>query len=261
MPKTDTTYYEISGSGPTLILVHGVGCWADDWIPVTQELKDRFTVVRYDLRGHGRSLIPDESWTIETFIDDLKNLMADLNIPQAHIAGFSLGGIIAQGFAIRHPEKTDHLCLVSTTTGRTKPEIEKALERLDIIQSSPLDEYFAKSIDRWYTPEFQTRHADVIERNGATIASMNRNAYASAYRILIESNFVNELQKIRARTLVMTGEYDVGSPPSMTHRLVEEIPDAAGIIIPRMRHNVLMEVPEIIGGLMREFLTPGGPSV
>lgn len=260
MSKTDTTYYEISGSGPALILVHGVGCWADDWIPVEQTLKNRFTVVRYDLRGHGRSLIPGEPWSMDTFVDDLANLMGELNIADAHIAGFSLGGIIAQGFAIKYPQKTNHLCLVSTTTGRTAADVEKALERLEIIQSSPLDEYFEKSIDRWYTAEFQIDHPEVIKRNGATIANMNRDAYANAYRLLIESNFASELHKIKAPTLVLTGEYDVGSPPSMTHRLVKEISDAQGIIIPRMRHNVLMEVPEIVGGLMREFLTPGGPS-
>ncbi len=260
MPKTQTTYYEITGSGPALVLVHGVGCWADDWLPVTAALKDRFTVIRYDLRGHGRSIIPDTPWTMDTFVDDLAALLNELGTDNAHVAGFSLGGIIAQGFAIKYPEMTNRLCLISTTTGRTRPEIEKSLERLAIIESLPLEEYFEKSIDRWYTPEFQQSHGDTIKRNGATIASMNRQAYACAYRILIESNFVEDLKKIAAPTLVMTGEYDVGSPPEMTHRLVEEIDGAQGIIIPRMRHNVLMEVPEIVGGLIREFLTPGGPA-
>jgi len=255
MPRTKNTWYEVEGSGPALVLIHGVGCRAEDWVPVTRALDDRFKVIRYDLRGHGQSIIPDAPWTMDTFVDDLAELLTHLNIDKAHVAGFSLGGIIAQGFAIKYPERVEHLCLVSTTTGRTDAEVEKALERLEIIRSSPLDEYFEKSIDRWYTPQFQSKSPDIIKRNGANIAGMDREAYANAYTLLIKSNFAARLSDITAKTLVMTGEFDVGSPPAMTHRLVAEIADAQGVIIPRMRHNVLMEVPEIVGGLIREFCT------
>lgn len=255
MPRTANTYYELEGSGPDMVFIHGVGCGADDWIPVSRQLQDRFRVLRYDLRGHGRSVIPDTAWTMDDFIDDLADLLDALDIDSAHVAGFSLGGIIAQGFAIKHPDRVNQLCLVSTTTGRTPAEIDKALERLSIIQQSPLQEYFDKSIDRWYTGEFQQAQPDTVKRNGATIANMNRAAYASAYRILVESNFRDQLKQIQAQTLVMTGEHDIGSPPHMSRTLAEHIPNADSIILPRLRHNVLMEAPEIVGGLIREFCT------
>jgi len=167
MPRTETTWYETEGSGPPLVLIHGVGCRAEDWLPVTRALDNRFSVIRYDLRGHGKSVIPDSPWTMDTFVDDLEQLLTSLDIPRAHVAGFSLGGIIAQGFAIKYPSRVDRLCLVSTTTGRTSAEVENALERLEIIKASPLDEYFEKSIDRWYTPEFQASSPEIIRRNGA----------------------------------------------------------------------------------------------
>jgi len=255
MPRTANTYYELEGSGPDIVFIHGVGCGADDWIPVSQQLQNRFRVLRYDLRGHGRSIIPDAPWSMDDFIQDLADLLDELGIDSAHVAGFSLGGIIAQGFAIKHPDRVNQLCLVSTTTGRTAAEIDKALERLSIIQQSPLQEYFDKSIDRWYTREFQIAEPDTVRRNGTTIANMDRTAYANAYRILVESNFLDQLEQIRAQTLVMTGEYDIGSPPHMARTLAARIPNADSVVLPRLRHNVLMEAPEIVGGLVREFCT------
>lgn len=238
-----------------MVLIHGVGCHGDDWRYVLPELTKRFNVITYDQRGHRHTPAPDGRWRIEDLASDLSDLLDSLGIERAHVAGFSLGGIVAQRFAIAYPQRVNRLGLISTTTGRTAAEIDAAHDRLRIIENQPPAEYFAQSIDRWYTPEFQTSHPHVIEENGSTIINMDRSAYSRAYQVLIETNLYDELDKITAPTLVVTGEHDVGSPPSMTHKLAERIPDARGIILPRLRHNILMEAPGILGGLLREFFT------
>src|SRR5690349_13886702 len=100
-------YYETHGSGPPLVLLHGLGSSADDWLLQVPVLSQRYFTVAVDLRGHGRSRRAGDrgSFTIAQMADDVAALLEQLGQPPALVMGLSLGGCVAQALAVRHPQK------------------------------------------------------------------------------------------------------------------------------------------------------------
>ncbi len=104
---------------PTVILIHGLGGTLNIWDSIASVLERRFSVLRYDLRGHGRSDVPAGDWSLEDFVGDLEAIFIDECLSQAHLVGFSLGGLIVQQFALSYPERVGQLAILSAVAGRT----------------------------------------------------------------------------------------------------------------------------------------------
>ena len=248
-------YFKIDGTGPPVTLIHGVGTWSDDWLGVVDRFDGRFRTLSYDLRSHGRSGHPPGDYTAADFVDDLVCLLDHLDIERTHLAGFSLGGLIAQAFALAHPERIDRLALISTIAGRTDEERKRVKERLTYIRSEPPASYFEASSTRWFTDEFRTEHPEPLAAKKQVISRMDTDRYAACYRVLAESDFADELHRIKNPTLIMTGEHDQGSNPRMARLMHEQIAGSELIVLPRLRHSILLEAPDIVGGILREFFT------
>ena len=248
-------FFELDGDGPPVTLIHGVGTWSDDWLGVIDHLDDRFRVLRYDLRSHGRSGKPPGDYTADDFVDDLAFLLDHLGIEKTNLAGFSLGGLIAQAFVLAHPDRVDRLALISTVAGRTDEERERVMGRLDFIRSEPPASYFEASAARWFTDEFRAEHPELLAAKKEVIARMNTERYAACYRVLAQSDFADRLHTINNRTLVMTGEFDQGSNPRMASLMHDRIANSELIILPHLRHSILLEAPDIVGGALRKFFS------
>ncbi|MFC1921563.1 alpha/beta fold hydrolase, partial [Chloroflexota bacterium] len=116
MPKIKTnnieTYYEITGEGTPLVLIPGMGMSMNLWIPQVEPFSKHFKVITYDVRGHGDSGSSDDKYSIKLFASDLKALLDTLGISKTHICGLSMGGLIAQQYAIDYPDMVDRLIIV-----------------------------------------------------------------------------------------------------------------------------------------------------
>ncbi len=130
--------YRIDGAGPDLVLVHGVGAQLESWDGVVARLGGRFRCIAYDLRGHGATDKPAGPYSIEDFAADVAGLMDALGIARYHLAGFSLGGLIGQRFALDYADRLDRLALLSAIAGRLEqdgrdvpPLLAKARRRSD----------------------------------------------------------------------------------------------------------------------------------
>ena len=117
--------HSIEGSGPPLFMVHGIGSRRSGWDGVVASLKDDFTCISYDLRGHGDSPLPDSDFGLDDLVDDLAALQERLGIKKAHVIGHSLGGMIGPAYALRFPERVLTLGLLSTAAGRTFHQCHK----------------------------------------------------------------------------------------------------------------------------------------
>ena len=104
--------YEIQGKGDPVILVHGFGVKKEVWMCQYGPLSEKFKVIRFDNRGAGESDHPDELFTMEMLAEDIRGLMDALNLEKAHIVAWSLGGMIAQHFAIKYPDRINKLILI-----------------------------------------------------------------------------------------------------------------------------------------------------
>lgn len=241
-------HHEVQGdlfAATPVVLIHGVGsslaCW-DDVLPLLP--RDR-AIIRYDLRGHGRSQAPDGVWTIDDFVADHLQLLRRLSVDVADTVGFSLGGLIAQRIAVKHPDVVNNLVVIGAVAGRTEPEREAVLARLAMVEAEGPAGAARTSVERWYSPEYRQAHPQIA---GDVIARMERldpAAYTNAYRVLATTDLIDDLEQIKAPLLAITGEFDVGSPPRMSQEMAAR---AAGrvVVIPGSRHDVLDECPELI---------------
>jgi pimeloyl-ACP methyl ester carboxylesterase len=237
-----------------LVLIHGVGDRMSGWDDVVTALRSDRPVIRYDLRGHGDSPRTPGPYELGDFVADHVALLEQLGVERAHVAGFSLGGMIAQAVAITHPETVDHLVIMGAVAGRTPDESARVLERLAVLEREGPGGMAGVSAERWYTRQFIERHPDVVQRHLEELAANDPETYVAAYRVLASNDLGGELHRIEAPTLVMTGDGDVGSPPRMAELMGERIPDCRVRILRGVKHAALTEAAEAIALEIDAFL-------
>jgi pimeloyl-ACP methyl ester carboxylesterase len=191
--------YRLEGAGPLLALVHGVGSRLEGWDGVVAALGGRFRTLRYDQRGHGQSEKVPGPYELADLVADLAGLLAAVGERRCHLAGYSLGGLVAQGFALAHPDRLDRLVLVSTVAGRTAAERERVMERYRMVEQGIAGEHFQNSVSRWYTEEFQRRHPEAIAAAAEENRRMDPGCYAAAYRVLATADLADRLAEIAGR--------------------------------------------------------------
>ena len=249
-----------SGEGQTLVLIHGVGADLESWDGVVEALGSGFDILRYDQRGHGKSSKPPGPYDLHDFVADLHDILQAEGAERTHIAGFSLGGLVAQAFALRYPGFVDRLILVSTVANRTQEEREKVLARADKLAGQGADAHLNDAVDRWFTAEFIAARSDVLEWRRRKSEQNDPASYAAAYRVLAESDLAEHLHMIRAPTLVITGERDTASTPRMAQYIADRVRQSECVILPKLKHSVLLEAPTRIAEEMERFLRKGNPS-
>jgi len=252
-----TLNYCLEGQGEPLVCIHGVGSYLEAWEGVAERLSDRFRILTFDLRGHGRSSKVRGRYEIDDFVGDVLALADHAGFETFNLAGFSLGGLIAQRLALTHQERIRRLVLLATVAGRTEEERERVTARLAALQAGDRGSHYDASLSRWLTEEFQARNPNLITKLRQRNAENDPECYAAAYRVLAQTDFGGLLDQIRIPVLIATGEHDVGSNPRMALYMHERIAGSKLHILPGLRHSILTEAPEQVAGLMRGFLSDG----
>jgi pimeloyl-ACP methyl ester carboxylesterase len=238
-----------SGNGPRVTLVHGVGANLQSWDEVTRLLEPHFTVVRLDLRGHGKSG-RITTCTLDDLATDVRRVWDSRGIAKSHLAGFSLGGLIAQSLALSDPERIDRLVILSAVAGRTDDERAKVVGRLKLLREGGIPAVTAAAEERWFTSKFRARHPERVAQRMAELLANDPTSYAAAYTVFATSDLGDRLGEIGHPTLVATGENDVGSNTRMARMMHERIKGSQLEILPHLRHSVLVEAPEKIAELL-----------
>jgi pimeloyl-ACP methyl ester carboxylesterase len=247
------TRYLIEGQGPAVVLIHGVGARLENWDGVAEILAKHFMVLRYDLRGHGQSTRVPGPYSLPLFADDLRALLDHVGIGKAHIAGHSLGAMVAQMFTLRHGERVDRLALLSGVAGRTEEERERVAARIDLIRSGDAGEHFRRSVSRWFSDVFIAANPERIAAYAARNAENDPDCYAAAYRVLALEDLDGELEAISALTLIATGQHDLGSNPRMSELMHRRIKGSTLRILPGLKHSILIEAPQVVARMFVPF--------
>jgi pimeloyl-ACP methyl ester carboxylesterase len=249
-----TLHCVVEGDGEALALVHGVGASLDVWDGVAARLCHDYRIIRYDQRGHGQSEKVPGPYVVEDFAGDLRALLDELGIERAHVAGHSLGGLVAQSFALDYPGRLSKLALISTVAGRTAEERTRVEERLAMVASGIAGDHFRASLDRWFTDEFRVKNPELLATYAARNQANDPACYAAAYRVLAMTDLAERLPEIKAETLVITGEHDQGSNPRMALLMHQRIKGSILRILPVLRHSILVEAPDVVAGVLSNFL-------
>jgi 3-oxoadipate enol-lactonase len=246
--------YRVQGRGTPVLLIHGVGASLESWDAIAPVLAEEYRVIRFDLRGHGQSGHIDGPCALGDFVQDAVDLLTACDVARAHVVGFSLGGLIAQGLALDHPALVDRLVLLSAVAGRTPEEQARMRERVAVLRERGLEAISGASQERWFTPAFIARHPETVRKRMEELHANHRPSYLAAYTAFATGDLGDRLHAIAHPTLIATGEHDSGSNPRMAHFMHEQIKGSELCILPGLRHSILVEAPEQVAALVRGFL-------
>ena len=232
--------YVVEGRGEPLVFIHGLSDNLLYWEALATTLKKDFKVVRFDLRGHGESPLGDEEITIDTYANDLKNLLDELDITKANLIGFSLGGAVAMDFALKFPDSVSSLVLMSTFY-KCDDDLAVVFNRFIDALDSSFEDFFDFMLPKVLCP-------DVIENNSEELEFLKRlsskTANIEAYKMATETCFKydveNQLSQINVPTLIMAGKYDEIFPKSIQKSLSEKIEHSRLIVFDNLKHNLLV---------------------
>jgi 3-oxoadipate enol-lactonase len=241
------------GSGPPLVLLHCLGVDHHFW-DFAAPLASEFTLYRYDLPGHGTSAAPPAGYSIADLSAQLADLLEMHNTGRVHLAGISLGGLIAQHFAATRPELVDRLILIDTTPRYTDEMRSMWAARAAGARQAGPASLTDGLLKIWFS-------AAAIERNGpdvqyvrSTISQCSGEGYALACEALAAADLRGLLAQIKAPTLVICGDDDIPSFLDAARLLSSGISHATLSWIPQARHASVLEQPDIGVQFIREFL-------
>jgi len=251
-------YYETHGEGPPLVLVAGLASDSQSWLPILPGLAAEHTVIVFDNRGAGRTTPADAEITISLLADDCATLIEGLGHRRAHVLGHSMGGLVAQSLAVRHPETVDRLILVGTAAGISKRNERLLRDMASLFEAGADPAVWFRSLFAWlFTRRFFEDDA-VVEEAVRYALEYPYPQSPDQFRRQVDAAIRFEpvdAGRIRAKTLVVTGADDLLLPPDEGRCLAERIPDARFLTISDAAHSVHMEAPGAFVEVVGQFLS------
>lgn len=189
--------------GPALVLSNSLGTTMALWDPQMPALTERFRVIRYDFRGHGRSPVPPGPYEISAMGTDLLALLDRLGVGRAHVCGISLGGMTAMWVAANAPERVDRLvlCCTSARIGTT----ESWAERAAAVRGGGIRAIADTVVGIWFTPAYRSMDPENFARMRTMLLSTPADGYVECCGLLGRTDLTSCLASIRAPTLVVSG--------------------------------------------------------
>jgi 3-oxoadipate enol-lactonase len=224
---------------PVMLLSNSLGADLAMWEPQLPALTERFRVVRYDTRGHGRSPVPDGDSTIDDLADDVVALLDRLGVEQAHVVGLSIGGMAALRLAVRDPGRVTTLAVLcsSACTGNAPTWRDRAAT----VRARGTVAIADAVISRWFTPGFAAANPELIARLRATFAAHPAEGYASCCAAIADMDQRGDLAGITAPTLVVSGAEDPALPPEHQRVIADGIPGARLLTVSPAAHLANIE--------------------
>ena len=246
--------YKVTGQGPALYMVHGIGARKATWKGLLSELEKQFTCVTYDLRGHGESPIPQPPYTLDELVEDLEALRAKLGHEKIHVIGHSLGGMIGPAYARAHPDRTLSVGLLSTAAGRTENDRAKLKAVGDAMEAKGVVPVLSTFVKRWYTDAFIERAPEIIEERLKQVADTPADVFLSVFWIYATTEMAPWLHEVQCPCLILTGEFDGGCNPRLNQFMHEQLPDSELVILDGLKHSVLIEASDRVLPPLKAFL-------
>ena len=240
---------------PWVTFVTGIA--NDTWLFEGQALalRDRWRVLRYDLRGQGATEATPPPYSIESLSADLLALWDALGIARSHLVGLGLGSTVAMRTAIDHPDRIDRL-VPSCCRARMVPEFALLWQRLtDTVRDGGVEAIVEQTAQRWFSDDFKVAHPEVIERVRAMVRGTSLDGYLGCVGAFVGLDLEDELPRILAPTLFVGGADDKsGGPEALMRALAARVPGAAYAPVPRAAHIANVQNNDDYNHIVREFL-------
>jgi 3-oxoadipate enol-lactonase len=259
-------FYDIRANPgrPRLVLVHSLAMSRLMWDEVADRIAEDSEILLLDCRGHGQSSRWPGPYTVDLLVDDVTTILDLCGWPKATIAGCSMGGCVAQGFAAAHPERTHGLALIDTTSWYGPTAVEdwnaRAMKAAEHGFASMLD----FQVSRWFSDGFRDAHPDRVAAAAEIFVKNDARCYRAACEMLGHMDLRTAVKTIRVPTAVVVGREDYATPLAMAEALHDAIPGSTLTVLEAGRHLTPVQCPEEIADLLRtltgsNIANPAGP--
>jgi 3-oxoadipate enol-lactonase len=241
---------------PMLMLSNSLGTTLDMWDELVPALAERFRLLRYDTRGHGRSPLPPGPYSIDDLGRDALALLDRLGLERVSFCGVSLGGMTGMWLAARAPERIERLAVCCSSAHMPPPEMWT--KRAEAVRSDGIAAIADATLGRWFTPAASERRPEAVERLRSGLLGMAPEGYAGCSEAIRDMDLRPALGSIRAPTLVIAAEDDPSTPPEQHGRVIaESIEGARFVVLREGRHLVAAERPDGVAPLLLDHLVAG----
>jgi 3-oxoadipate enol-lactonase len=222
---------------------------------LTAILAKEFTVLRADLRGHGKSpYLPAAS--LDDYADDVHALLVNLSFAPCAVAGFAMGGMVTQALAVKYPQDVRALVLANINHEQTTAGRAALLSRAADARRDGMEKIVDTTMQRWFTGPFIARGGDAAVRE--RLRSDDVRAWSDAFTAMANVDTAPKLKSIKIPTLCLAGDADKSTPPPVVKAMADAIPGSRYVVIPGAPHMPFVEMPDevaaIVGGFFKKVL-------
>ena len=248
-------YYSFNDNNTIpIVFIHGVGLDQRMWEPQIEAFKE-YSIITYDLLGHGKTIHDKEDITFNDFSNQLASILKFLKIDKINLVGFSLGSLIALNFASKFKDKLNSLVVIGTTYKRTKKERSQVIDRFNQAKiNKPISR---QALSRWFSEKYLEIHPEIYEQ---FMNILNKNPedhsnFLKAYKLFANhKDDIEIIKKISTRTLVMTGSDDPGSTVAMSKSLSNDLINSNFIEISNGKHLCSIECSDDVNMKLKNFI-------
>ncbi|MBC7601742.1 MAG: alpha/beta fold hydrolase [Ramlibacter sp.] len=247
--------YVSKGRGPTLVLSHALGSDLHMWNEVASQLEAGFHVVRYDHPGHGQSPAIGGRYTVEQMADGAAELIASLDHDEVHFIGLSLGGMVAQQIAVRHPQLVSSIVVANSASAFDEVARGMWRARIETVLNLGMPAIADATIKRWFAAEFRQHpeRMDRIAQLRAVLEATDARAYAACCEAMSRADLAGSNPRIACPALVVAGALDESTTPAMAEAIWNSI-SGAELASLDTGHFSAVERPYDFAGLVASFI-------
>ena len=233
-----------------IVFIHGVGLNHKIWEPQINVFENTF--LAYDILGHGETPLNKENINFDDFSNQLINLIDELNMTKIHLVGFSIGSLIARNFATKYDDRLESLTLLCSIFNRTEKQQQIVKDRFELAKKSK--NLSKKALKRWFTDEYLEKNPNTYNKISSMLEQNNVENFLKVYELFVNHKDNEKFENIKTKTLVMTGEGDVGSTPEMSESLSKLIDNSKVKIISKGKHLCSIECADDVNMSIKKHI-------
>ena len=251
---SQNTFYIIDKKNDVpIVFIHGVGLNHKIWEPQINVFENTF--LAYDILGHGKTPLDKENLSFDDFSNQLINLIDELNIRRIHLVGFSIGSLIARNFASKYSDRLESLILLCSIFRRTEKQQQIVKDRFELAKKSK--SLSKKALKRWFTDEYLEKNPNTYNKISSILEQNSMENFLKIYELFVNHKDDEQFEKIKTKTLIMTGEGDIGSTPEMSINLSKVINNSNVKIISKGKHLCSIECADDVNMSIKKHIQNG----